>query len=161
MKKKLQKLTSLTLASAITLASCSPNGTNLLNADEVQEETKKAIDASELLEKCVIQLTPEDQALMEYCVGLIEELMTDSEKAKAFIASPKDFIAQHGSFDGELDEGMIEMMKFLAHEDIKQAIEQQDSSNLRLFAKSMMLFPFRRRCVIRWRYYRIARQCGK
>lgn len=31
MKKKLQKLTSLTLASAITLASCSPNGTDLIN----------------------------------------------------------------------------------------------------------------------------------
>ena len=126
MKKKLKQATSLTLASAITLASCSPNGTNLLNTNDVQE-TKKTIDTNELLEECVIQLTQEDQQLMNYCIGLIDELMTDSSKAKAFISAPNAFLEQYGSeYEGELDEGLIEMLKVLAHDDIKESIENKD-----------------------------------
>ena len=127
MKKKLKQATSLTLATTITLASCSPNGTYLFHSDEMQEETKKDVDTINLLEKCVVELTPEDQQIMDYYIGLIDELMNDSKKAKAFIDSPQNFLSeQANTYEGELDEGIIEIIKVLAYEDVKEAIRNKD-----------------------------------
>ena len=128
MNKKVQKVTSLTLASSIMLASCSPNGTSTLNTISAEDQAEMtASQKQKLLKSCVISMSKEDIQLAEVCSKLASDLLKDEMMAKEFAKSPAAFMQKQGyAYTGELDRKFVQMVSAFADDDIRKAMQEKD-----------------------------------
>lgn len=132
-RKLMDKNISVGLAGSVLLASCTSNGVPPPN-DVLQVGMKQVkrvqgypVDDDFFYHSTVIELTNEDEQLMELFSNLAQDILTDPDMASLFVNDPEGYLAQFGyEYTGRIDAGLLQMATAFADDEIRNAIERGD-----------------------------------